>query len=122
MASAPAGAESLNFNLRATVPVSCFVRHTAAGAGPSAGAAVALGQINEFCNAPGGYEVVVSYAPGTLRGAVLSVGNEQVVLNGSGQAVLSRAQGPRIRERALTALPGAGGFDTDRIDFRIQPL
>lgn len=121
-ASASAEAESMNFNLRATVPVSCFVRHSSMGAAAGGNGPVALGQINEFCNAPGGYEVVVNYAPGTLQGAVLSVGDEQVMLNGSGHAVLSRAPGPRIRERALTATPGANGFDTDHLNFEIQVL
>lgn len=123
VASASAGAESASFHLQATVPVSCFVRHMPTGVPvANAGNPVALGQISEFCNAPGGYEVVVNYAAGTMQGAVLSVGDEQVVLNGSGQAVISRAQGPRIRQRALTAMPGANGFDTDRLNFQVQLL
>lgn len=110
------------FNLRVQVPVQCSVRHEATGYGGKIGAAVSLGRFREFCNAPGGYELVVSYTPGTLQGATISAGDEQVVLTGSGQAVLSRETGPKIRERTIFATPGAGGFDTDRLDFQIIPI
>ena len=115
-----AGAD-MSFALRLQVPVHCLVQQRAPGAAIASGSAVSLGQFREYCNAPGGYEMVVRYAPGTLRGAVLAAGQDQVTLDGSGQAILSRAAGPRFRERAILATPGANGFDTDRLEFQLIP-
>jgi len=119
----PVGASGadMSYVLRARVPVHCQVQQRAPGTVIEASNAVSLGQFREYCNAPGGYELVVRYAPGTLRGAVLEAGQDQVVLNGSGEAVLSRASGPRFRERAITATPGEHGFDTDRLEFQLIP-
>lgn len=111
-----------SYVLNLVVPVDCRLQHLPDGAGGMSGQAFMLGQISEYCNDPGGYEIVVNYTPGTLEGTVLSIGEEQVTLNGSGQAVVSRAPGPRIRARALSAIPGQNGFDTDRLDFQIQPV
>ncbi|WP_284734385.1 hypothetical protein [Sphingosinicella terrae] len=119
---ASVGAETFGFNLSLTVPVVCEIRFRPLGAVGEAPQGVPLGQINEFCNAPGGYELVVNYEPGSMQGAVISAGEDQVVLNGSGQAVLSRSPGPRNRARVLSATPGAQGFDTDRLDLRLQPV
>jgi hypothetical protein len=114
---------SVGYDLRLQVPVQCSVRHQPIGYGAaSAGGAISLGQFREYCNAPGGYQIVVSYTPGTMRGATISAEDEQVVLNGSGQAILSRASGPRILERTIFATPGENGFDTDRLELQILPL
>ncbi len=118
--SGPANAATVSLTLQAIVPVACQVRHSSAGVGGSADGTVPLGQLNEFCNAAQGYELIVSYAPGTMRGAVLVVGEDRVVLNGSGEAVVSRSLGARIRNRMLSATPGDAGFDTDRLNFRVQ--
>jgi len=120
-AQAPLIAETANFRVRATVPVICNINHVAAAPTPAGGEAYALGRISEFCNSPRGYEVLVDYTPGTLRGAIISVGEDRVTLTGSGQAVLSRANGPRIRERPLMATPGEAGFDSGNLRFRMQP-
>jgi hypothetical protein len=120
--SAPGSAESYGFNLHAVVPVMCQLRHTDVGAGATDGNIFSLGQINESCNAPTGYEIVVNYTPGTLNGTVLAAGEDHVTLNGSGEAILSRAPGPRIRNRPLTATPGEHGFDTDRLNFEIHTI
>jgi hypothetical protein len=121
LGSVPAGAADLGFQLHAIVPVQCEVRHQAIGGGTAVTGTVALGELDEFCNAPGGYEVIVSYTPGTMQGAILSAGEDSVTLNGSGEATLSRVPGPRIRARALVATPGANGFDTDRLEVTIRP-
>jgi hypothetical protein len=118
--STVAGADMV-FALRLQVPVYCVVQQRASGAAVATGAAVSLGQFREYCNAPGGYQMVVRYEPGKLRGAVLAAGDDQVVLDGSGQAILSRASGPRVRERSILATPGAAGFDTDRLEFQLIP-
>jgi len=122
--AAPSGAaaESVGLSLRAVVPVHCTVRHRATGYGASLEGAVSLGQLREFCNAAAGYRLVVNYTPGSLRGAVLTVGDDRIVLNGSGQAVVSQAPGPRVRERALAAIPGERGFDTQQLQFQVQPI
>lgn len=114
-----ASAESVGtYNISLTVPLVCSVSHRpGGGAGPNG---VQLGALREYCNSPRGYVLSVNYAPGTMKGAVLSVGDERVVLDGSGHAVISRSMGPRVRDRELMAEPGAGGFDTDRLDFDIQ--
>lgn len=114
-------ARSGNFGLKATIPVHCIVEHQPSRYGVAIGEGIALGELNEFCNAPGGYELVVSYTPGSLKGAMLAAGEDQVVLNGSGFAVLSRATGPRMRARTLAATPGAAGFDADRLEFEVRP-
>lgn len=111
---------SSGFGLRLQVPVLCTLRHEPALA--PAGAGYRLGELFEYCNAPGGYDVQVSYTPGSLRGAAVMVGDERVVLDGSGHTTISHAPGPRIRDRVIVAEPGPKGFDTDRLDFAIVAL
>ncbi len=114
-------AATATFNLRLTVAVHCSVNHMPTGFGAPTGEAISLGSVREYCNAPGGYDLVVNYAPGSMEGARIIAGNEEIILNGSGQAVLSRATGPRFRERSIAAVPGENGFDTDRLELQIIP-
>jgi len=109
-----------SFLLRLTVPMLCRVSYTAGGGASGANGAVDLGKIGEYCNDGAGYSVVVDYAPGTLRGAVLQLGNDRVVLDGSGEAVISQSPGARIRQRELLATPGANGFDSPQLSFNIR--
>lgn len=116
-----ASAESIGtatLTLRLTVPLVCTVNHQSAIS--QAGTGYRLGELREFCNAPSGYTLVVRYAPGSMNGAVVAVGEERVVLDGSGRAVISHTAGPRIRAREVFAEPGATGFDTDRLEFNIE--
>lgn len=108
---------SNGYALRLAVPVQCTLRHEPALA--PAGKGYRLGELIEYCNAPSGYDVQVNYAPGSMRGAVVTIGDDRVVLDGSGQTTVSRAAGPRIRDRTIVAEPGLNGFDTDRLDFAI---
>lgn len=117
---APAGADTPTYNISLTVPVLCRISYSGSGAGGSVGDAVDLGELKEFCNAGSGYSVIVDYSPGTLRGAVLQLGDDRVVLDGSGEAVISAAPGPRIRARRLLATPGANGFDTQQLSFEMR--
>ena len=119
-ATPSAHAETYGYNLSLTVATHCTVSHSPIGASAGSSGEIVLGQIQEYCNAPTGYDVIVSYTPGTLRGAVLSAGEDRVVLNGSGEAVLSRSIGPRKRERMLVAVPGEAGFDTNMLQLRLQ--
>jgi hypothetical protein len=112
---------SFSYNLRLTVAVHCTVQHQGTGYGALNGDALSLGTFREYCNAPQGYELVVNYAPGSLRGARIYAGNAEIVLDGSGRAILSREEGPRIQERTISMVPGANGFDTNRLDLNIIP-
>jgi hypothetical protein len=122
LVTAPVGAlaAEMGYLVKARVPVHCVVQQRAQGTAAADGA-VSLGHFREYCNAPLGYELVVRYAPGALRGAVLTAGNDAVVLDGSGEAVLSRASGPRWIERNIVAKPGEQGFDTDRLELVVVP-
>ena len=78
-----------------------------------------LRKIRELCNAAHGYELLVNYTPGSLQGTTIRAGDDEVVLNGSGQAVLSRADGPRIRERTVSVTPGPAGLNADSLEFSV---
>lgn len=122
-ASRASGVAEEGFVLRLQVPVLCNVSHRAIGAGVSQGdGAYSLGELDEYCNAPQGYRLTVDYTPGSLKGAVIMLGGDRVTLDGSGTATLYRANGPKIRENELAAIPGAGGFDTDRLNFAMQAV
>lgn len=105
-----------SYSLQLVVAETCTVRHMP-GLTPAGDGAYGLGALKEYCNSPRGYHVVVNYAPGTMQGAVISLGGDSVVLNGSGTAVVSQAPGPRITDRAIVAKPGPQGFDTDVLSF-----
>ncbi|WP_082125036.1 hypothetical protein [Aurantiacibacter luteus] len=122
LSSVPAAGTDASFSLRAVVPVYCEVQYRGTGSIGTGGQSVSLGSFREYCNAPGGYSLVVRYAPGTLTGTVISADADMVVLDGSGEAVLSRTQGPRFRSRTFIATPGARGFDTDRVYFDLRPI
>lgn len=122
IAAAPvaAFAAEISYLIKVRVPVHCEVQQRSQGKAAADGA-MSLGQFREYCNAPLGYELIVRYAPGTLRGTVLSAGNDTTVLDGSGESVLSRANGPRWIERHIVAKPGDHGFDTDRLELALLP-
>jgi len=121
VAPTAAMAATYGFNLSLMVAVNCTVQHQATGFGIINGDAVSLGTFREYCNAPSGYDLVINYAPGSMEGARVIAGNDEIVLNGSGRAILSRSTGPRIRERMIAAVPGENGFDTDRLELTIVP-
>ncbi|GAB5483244.1 MAG: hypothetical protein Pars92KO_30010 [Parasphingorhabdus sp.] len=102
--------DSMSFHLKAVVPVTCGVQYSSAGAA-FAENVVRLGELREYCNAPGGYNLQVSYSPNSLRGVRLNFGNESVTLDGSGFATIPGAMGPKIQTRALSAQIGENGFD-----------
>lgn len=121
LAPTAAAAASFGYNLRLIVPVYCIVNHQSTGSGALSGDALSLGTFREYCNAPSGYQIVVRYAPGSLEGARMLAGSDEIVLDGSGQAVLSQTTGPRVRERTISMAPGENGFDTDRLEVDIVP-
>lgn len=109
-----------SYHLRLAVPVVCTVKHSPSIAVDGAG--YHLGDLQEFCNSARGYILTVNYAPGSLKGAVIAVGEERVTLDGSGQTIITRSTMPHARSRGIFAQPGSGGFDTDRLDFNIEAL
>ena len=121
VAPTAAMAATYGFNLSLMVAVNCTVQHQPTGFGIINGDAVSLGTFREYCNAPSGYDLVINYAPGSMEGARVIAGNDEIVLNGSVRAILSRSTGPRIRERTIAAVPGENGFDTDRLELTIVP-
>lgn len=121
-AAAPAAvAGRMGYQLSVTVPTLCSIKHHP-GMTLLGGNEYRLGSLQEYCNAARGYRVNLSYAPGSMRGAVVTVGDDHVILDGSGTATISVARGPAIRERDLRATPGSAGFDTNRLDFAIEAL
>jgi hypothetical protein len=116
-----AHSESFGISLLLQVPVMCTVKAGAGAAGvatgPAAPGSFELGAIREYCNAPHGYDLVVHYTPGSLKGMTLIAGDERVQLDGSGTALVGRSPGPAIKYRNLEAIPGPQGFDADHLDF-----
>ncbi len=114
-------AASVGYELRLAVPLYCAVKQQVGGYGSGANGSFSLGTFREYCNSPRGYTLLVTYAPGSLKGARIIAGDDQVVLDGSGRSVLSQASGPRVRERMIAAVPGEKGFDTDRLELSVLP-
>ncbi|MEO5867943.1 MAG: hypothetical protein ABIS14_10150 [Sphingomonas sp.] len=117
VACSVAHAANYGVTLSYVVPVRCSITYGAASAGMPTGDAIGLGALHEYCNAPKGYQLIVHYAPGSLRGMVLFAGDQRVTLDGSGQTVVDVSPIPQIRDRAIAAIPGPRGFDTDHLDF-----
>lgn len=114
-----ANSESFGIDLVLRVPVMCKVSTGTgvADAGLSVPGSFELGEIQEFCNAPRGYDLLVHYTPGTLKGMTLIAGDARVQLDGSGSAVVGHSSAPAIKVRNLSAIPGPQGFDADHLDF-----
>lgn len=111
--------DSKGFQLRLSVPVQCSVNFNQNSAASSNGDIISLGSFREYCNAPSGYQLIVNYTPGTLRGARLFAGSDEITLDGSGQAVLTRSSQPRKRERIISVIPGEDGFNTNQLELNI---
>jgi hypothetical protein len=81
---------------------------------------VVLGSVRELCNGANGYAVTVSYEPGKLVGATLRLGEDAVILDGSGKAVVSNLGGAGYRVRPLSLDAGANGIDSLELSLAIQ--
>jgi hypothetical protein len=113
---------SATLNLSLVVPVHCSVKYEGLPGLEASTGRILLGNVREYCNASSGYELVMAYTPGSLRGATVQVGGDQIVLDGSGHAVLSRESGPKMQTRPVSILPGANGLDTNQLAIDILPL
>jgi hypothetical protein len=111
---------SFGTNIRLEVPIVCKLVHR--GEPAQEGNSYNLGQLFEYCNAPTGFLVQLDYQPGTLRGAVLQVGDKQVMLDGSGETEIMRSNGPKISTLDVTGTAGADGLDPGALQFQIVPL
>lgn len=111
---------SFGNTIRLEVPVTCKVARR--GDVAQTGNTYNLGQLFEYCNAPGGFLVQVEYQPGSFRGAVVQLGDEAVTLDGSGQNQIMHSNGPKISTVGVTAVAGPGGFDSNALQFQIVPL
>lgn len=100
------------------VPVLCRVSVDAAMV-PQAAGRVSLGTMQEFCNNPTGYRVVVSHPPLTAP-AKLIVDGQEVLLGASGVAIVSESARAGIVARNLQ-LDLAEAAQPAQLSFRIEP-
>jgi len=86
---------------------------------PAGGRETSLGQLNEFCNSPNGYQIFVETSP-ELADATLIVDGQTVSLAGNGPVLVAASDGPNILSRnvSLSSPNGAGGS----LSFRIVAL
>ena len=99
------------------VPVLCRVSVDAAMV-PQAAGRVSLGTMQEFCNNPTGYRVVVSY-PQLAAPAKLIVDGREILLGASGFAVVAESVRAGIVERDLQ-LELTGPNEPAQLSFRIE--
>ena len=100
------------------VPVLCRVSVDAAMV-PQIAGRVSLGTMEEFCNNPTGYRVVVSY-PQLAAPAKLIVDGREILLGTSGFAVVAESDRAGIVERDLQ-LELTGPNEPGQLSFRIEP-
>ena len=116
----PTSSEAVaNFRLRARVPRACRAQFFPERLPARTDGAIPLGRLQEYCNAPEGYAIVVDYTPGTLKGVILTAGAETVILDGTGRALLSKVNGPLIRERELQVVSRNGAFDANSFSLHM---
>lgn len=105
--------------MTAQVPVICRVAHS--GEITNQGSSFGLGKLLEYCNAPSGFSLEVNYTPGSLKGALLQVGDRAITLDGSGHNEVMRVGGPKILSQELVTTPGENGFDSAYLTFEVVP-
>lgn len=80
-----------------------------------------LGRIDEFCNAPGAYRIVVNYAGDGDLGHLI-VDGQEVPLDGSGRAVLIQANGPGQQVHQLNYQAGDDTITALRISVETDMI
>lgn len=93
--TAHAASSAGSFRLRATVPLSCWVRSEA----PIRAASSAEGVVTEACNNPGGYTVTAHHRPlsGSESGSLM-YGSSAIDLEGLPTKIVSRSNRATIRK------------------------
>lgn len=109
-----AGAATQTIRINAYVPVICHAEFPAQII--PKGSVVPLGTISEFCNAGSGYQIIAHYTQTSDPGELL-VDGVPVPLNGSGESVIVRMNGPRAITQTLNYVPGSTPIDTLSIEL-----
>jgi hypothetical protein len=97
--TASAGEASYTIEVRGYVPVICRAQ-VSATLTPAQAGTVDLGQLNEFCNNPTGYEVWVDYPP-SLSGASVTIDGQTVALSDSGSTRIDQSTTAGIASKSL---------------------
>lgn len=113
----PSGSVSYSIGITGYVPVICRAELSTSVV-PANGGATSLGNLQQFCNSPNGYQIFVDSSP-ELANATLTVGGHAVTLSGSGSTLVASSEGPAITsDDVVLQSNGAGGS----LSFRIVAL
>ena len=119
---AGANAASQSIRMRLSVPVVCKLAFEGAQGRQVHQSENNLGSLIQYCNSPTGSVVAVDYPAGTMRGTLLRVGTDQLLLDGSGHGEVTRNAGPTIRRAAVAIAAANGRPDATSLNFSISPL
>jgi hypothetical protein len=111
--------QSSVIRLHAVVPVLCRVQLDVSPSGPDENGIVDLGFVDEFCNAPRGYRVVVQHSP-DLEGAALISGGVRIPLSPTGETVMTDSFHPDLRRLTLSADLGQRPEEFRSLSVRIE--
>ena len=114
----PSPTASYSIGITGYVPVICRASLDVSVV-PANSGATPLGNLNEFCNSPNGYQIFVDSSP-ELANATLVVGGRAVTLSGNGPTLVSASDGPAITSNDVV-LQNAGGA-SGNLSFRIVAL
>ena len=103
----PAQSVGYTIDIVGFVPVICRATIDATIV-PGAAGETNLGELNEFCNSPNGYQVFVQSSP-ELANATLVVDGNSVALSGNGPTLVAASNGPAIESRSLSLNLPEGG-------------
>lgn len=117
IASAQA-ASQYQIGIEGKVPVICRVALDKVQTDANSGV-VSLGQLKEFCNNAGGYDVVADYSP-ALAGAKLVVDGVEIPLGSAGSVKVSQSDRAAIASHTVE-LKQAGAPEAGALSFRIEP-
>ena len=109
---------SYSIGITGYVPVTCRATLQATVI-PSQPGATSLGNLQEFCNNPNGYQIFVDSSP-ELANATLVIGGREVELSGTGSTLVSASSGPAITSTDVV-LEHSGGA-SGSLSFRIVAL
>ena len=110
---------SYTINIVGYVPVICRAQIDATVV-PGATGLTSLGELNEFCNNPNGYQVYVDASP-ELANAKLLVDGHEVTLAANGPTLVAASNGPAIESRNLALDVPEGGV-SGSLSVRIVAL
>ena len=115
----PMQTTSYTITVTGFVPVICRAQIDATIV-PGASGLTNLGELNEFCNNPNGYQVFVDSSP-ELANATLLVDGREVTLSGDAPTLVVASNGPAIESRNLALNLPEGGV-SGSLSVRIVAL